>query len=168
MNFISKPFAFIHDSLEIDIHPKELFYLIEKIAHQMNVYPKERFGVPMKSDVTLGYSMGEEVTVLNYKPDEDYKGGFLHLVGEGDEVDRLLASWAQFFDHMEIKVLKDKEYYQSYSELFAVKRCFHRRIGFNRWHKEIEVTLRYDKGEGCQLKEIEGMQLLPMKNYRCE
>lgn len=130
----------------------------------MNNYPVERFNVPAKSDLTLGATLGEEVEVVDYKPDEDYKGGWLHLEGNGDEVDRLLARWSEFWDHMDIKWIKRKYSYNSYRELFAVKRSYTRRIGGMNSKVELEVRLRFDKGLGCKDKFQDYDKLFPLED----
>lgn len=152
------------DSIEADVAPDELFYVMESFQYQMNNYPYDRFQVPAKSDLTLGATLGEEVEVISYKPDSDYKGGWLHLEGNGDEVDRLLARWSEFWDHIDVKWISRKYKYQSYRELFAVKRAFTRRIGGMNSKVELEVRLRYDKGLGCRDKFKDYDKLFPLED----
>lgn len=125
----------------------------------------ERFEVPAKSEVVLGYTMGEESEVVECEPDEDYKGGRIVLSGPGDCVDRLIYSWSQFFDKVDVKILKYSEKYLPWKEIFQVKRSYYRRMGSTMSFKKIEVILRYDKGLGCVPNGMNIEGIVPLNNY---
>lgn len=133
----------------------------------MNNYPEERFGVPAKSDITLGYSMGEECKVKSYKPDQDYKGGEMVLSGHGDCIDRLLLSWARFFDKVDVEVLEEKPIFHPWREVFQVKRSYFTNMGHRNTDMKVKVTLRYNEGKGCKVtgRSISEEGLIPMKHY---
>ena len=150
-NMRSQMYCFVHDSIEANVPPDELFYMIESFQYQMNTYPRVTFGVSTKSDVTIGASLGEEVEVKYYKPDEDYKGGVLELEGHTDEVERLLQRWSEFWDVIDITIYERKYSMMSYKDLFAVKRSYTKRIGKMNGDMKLRVRLRYDKGEGCKI-----------------
>lgn len=150
-NMRSQMYCFVHDSIEANVPPDELFYMIESFQYQMNTYPRVTFGVSTKSDVTIGASLGEEVEVKYYKPDEDYKGGVLELEGHTDEVERLLQRWSEFWDVIEVTIFERKYSMMSYKDLFAVKRSYTKRIGKMNGDMKLRVRLRYDKGEGCKI-----------------
>lgn len=150
-NMRSQMYCFVHDSIEANVPPDELFYMIESFQYQMNTYPRVTFGVSTKSDVTIGASLGEEVEVKYYKPDEDYKGGVLELEGHTDEVERLLQRWSEFWDVIDVTIYERKYSMMSYKDLFAVKRSYTKRIGKMNGDMKLRVRLRYDKGEGCKI-----------------
>lgn len=150
-NMRSQMYCFVHDSIEANVPPDELFYMIESFQYQMNTYPRVTFGVSTKSDVTIGASLGEEVEVKYYKPNEDYKGGVLELEGHTDEVERLLQRWSEFWDVIDITIYERKYSMMSYKDLFAVKRSYTKRIGKMNGDMKLRVRLRYDKGEGCKI-----------------
>lgn len=127
-NMKSKPFCFIHDSIEIDMHPYEVFPLIDKIKYLFNVYPLEEFGVPVACDVPLGPSMGQECEVEEMEHDDDYNNVVITLGGFIDDIEELVGIWrtvykvVELVDEEEFKS-KDKESYVSYADMFLPKKA---------------------------------------------
>ena len=92
-NMKSKPFCFIHDSIEIDMHPDEVFKIIKKLDWLFNVFPREEFGVPVACDVPLSTNMGAEIEVVELNCDEDYNDVEIILNGFEDDIIELLENW---------------------------------------------------------------------------
>jgi hypothetical protein len=92
-NLKSKPFCYIHDSIEIDIHPEELFRIINIASYAFNKYPSERFDVPISSDVVIGPSMGQEIDVSELLPSKDFNEAEITLKGFKDDIDEIEEIW---------------------------------------------------------------------------
>lgn len=122
-NFKSKPFCFIHDSIEIDFHPDEVFQLIDKINWLFNEYPLEEFGVPVACDVPIGPSMGQECEMVDLVHNDDYNEVEITLKGFIDDIDELIEIWkgvyrvAEYVNEYEYKK-DDKESYMPWSKAF--------------------------------------------------
>lgn len=91
--FKTKPFCFIHDSIELDAHPMEVFRMIDKVNYLFNVYPVEEFGVPVACDVPIGPSMGQEIEVEEMEHDDDFNDIIITLKGYVDDIKELLEIW---------------------------------------------------------------------------
>lgn len=165
-NLKSKAICFIHDSVEFDLAPDELFYTMEQIQYRMNNYPDERFGVPAKSDIVLGYSMGEECKVKKVTYSPDYSEGELHLEGLGECLLRLMWSWSHYFN-VEFEIENYKEKKAPLAEIFGVKRTAHLRMGQIIPELDIIVKLTKKKFEQPEYDMIEG-NLIPFKYYDCK
>lgn len=92
-NMKSKPFCFIHDSIEISVPPSETFRMIDALTPLFNQYPRDAFEVPMASDIVLGVSMGAECEVVEHIHDNDYQHIELTLNGFKDDLDDLYNNW---------------------------------------------------------------------------
>ena len=92
-NMKSKPFCFIHDSIEISVPPSETFRMIDALTPLFNQYPRDAFEVPMASDIVLGVSMGAECEVVEHIHDDDYQHIELTLNGFKDDLDDLYDNW---------------------------------------------------------------------------
>ena len=120
-NMKTKPISFIHDSLEFDIHPSELFISCQKITSMMNDIPNDEFGIPSKAELTIGMSMGDEneVTYLEEQPD----GGIIELEGYEDDLNAILENWRSVYSSVEYTDDPDstKEVYVPRNEMFLPK-----------------------------------------------
>lgn len=124
-NMKSKIFCFIHDSIEIDFHPDEVFQLIDKINYLFNVFPLEEFGVPVACDVPLGPSMGQECEVTNMVHDDDYNEVSFTLDGYIDDIEEVASSWREVYKLVEVSKSdsEDKESYVPWSGIFLPKKA---------------------------------------------
>ena len=104
-HMMTKPISFIHDSLEFDIHPSELFISCQKITNMMNDIPSNEFGIPSKAELTIGLSMGDENEVT-YLEELD-NGGIIELQGYEDDLDAILNNWREVYT--EVKYEDDLE-----------------------------------------------------------
>ena len=132
---LSKPFCFIHDSIEIDVHPSETFQLIDILQNLFNRYPMETFGVPMASDIPIGPSMGQEIEVENMEHDSKYQNIIIDLKGFKDDIEELQSIWENTYHIVERDLSVDPETEKIYlprSGLFQKKVTMSRLIGTER------------------------------------
>lgn len=127
-NMKSKPFCFIHDSIEIDFHPYEVFPLIEKINYLFNVFPLEEFGVPVACDVPVGPSMGQECKVEEMEHSDDFNDVTITLKGFTDDIYELIDIWKSVYKSVELideEEMKsdDKDAYMPYAKAFLPKKA---------------------------------------------
>ncbi|WJZ23541.1 DNA polymerase A [Listeria phage LIS04] len=150
-NFLSKPFCFIHDSIEIDLHPSEMIQISKQIIPLMNQFPYEEFGVPCQAGLTIGPSMGEEIEVEEIVHNEDFSEATFHVVGFINEIEHLAEVWKRAYPQVSMEdVYKDngelriEDQYIERSELFFPKRAYSRYTGTTRQfgHKKIHITTR--------------------------
>ncbi|AMM44908.1 DNA polymerase [Bacillus phage SP-15] len=150
-NFISKPFCFIHDSIEIDLHPMEMIQISKQIIPLMNNFPYEEFGVPCKAGLTIGPSMGEEIEVEEIVSNDDFSEATFHLVGYINEIEHLADVWKVAYPKVVMEDVYDdagnpkiEDQYISRHELFFPKRAFSRYTGTTRkfGHKKIHITIK--------------------------
>ena len=120
----TKPICFIHDSLEFDIPPEEVFMISPVILRMMNDIPINQFGIPTKADVTFGRSMGEENEAKSLEFAEDGKSGEIVLEGYEDDLDGMYEYWKNVSGYrvVEYEDSDDKEeVYTRKRELFQEK-----------------------------------------------
>lgn len=130
-NMKSKPFCFIHDSIEIDCDPSETFRMIDALTPLFNQYPRDSFGVPMASDIVLSTNMGAECEVVEHIHDDDYKHIELTLEGFKDDLDELYEHWLPVYQSVaytddESSIVEERF---SRSGLFQKKITFSKDIG---------------------------------------
>ena len=136
-NLKSKPFCFIHDSIEIDIHPDEAFLMLDKLQPLFNSYPWDTFGVPMASDIVFSASMGAEIEVKELKHDEEYNDVTITLDGYDDDMDEVEQLWKDNYKTVELISREETgEIYNPYSALFQKKVTFSKIIGTTRKQSE--------------------------------
>lgn len=124
-NMRSKPFCFIHDSIEIDIYPPELLKIYDKINYLFNVYPMQEFNAPVECDVPFGMSMGEECVVEDMDCDEAFNEATFVLKGYLDEMDDLIENWKTVYKVVEVlDKFEDEvtEEYVPWSNVFLAKK----------------------------------------------
>lgn len=94
-NLYTKPISFIHDSLEFDIHPQELFDVAPVILRMMNEIPINEFGILTEADVVIGTSMGMENEIKKMEFSEDKNEGWLTIEGFEDDLDIMYNHWRE-------------------------------------------------------------------------
>lgn len=121
-NLKSKPFCFIHDSIEIDIANDELFYVLDNLVYLFNEYPMKTFGVPMASDIVFSTNMGAEIEVVELIHDDEYNEVTIKLDGFVDDMNEVENTWNRVYDVCEKleEELGDKQYIP-YKGLFQKK-----------------------------------------------
>lgn len=147
-DFLSKSFGFIHDSIEIDLHPSEVIQISNQIVPLMNSFPYEEFGVPCEAGLVIGPSMGEEVEVKNIDTNEDFTEATFHVEGYTNEINHLIETWKLAYPTVEVKDVYDeagnpkvKDEYIPRNELFFPKRAYTRYTGTYREFGEKEIHI---------------------------
>lgn len=139
-NMKSKPFCFIHDSIEIDIHPDETFIMLDKLKPLFNNYPWDTFGVPMASDIVFSAGMGAEIEVDDLIHDDEYNDVTISLKGFEDDIEKVETLWKSVYKVVDLISSEDKEeIYLPYSGLFQKKVTMSKMIGKSRK----EVSRKY-------------------------
>lgn len=152
-NLKTKPFCFIHDSIEIDIHPLELLQICKQIIPLMNEFPVQEWGLPVKAGLVIGSSMGEEIEVDELETDESFNEGSMVLIGFEDEILRLTENWKKVYRLVEVLDIPDEKtgkptsiepVYQPLGELFIPKRAFSRYAGTYRnfGKKKVNIIIK--------------------------
>lgn len=132
-NLKSKIILFVHDSIEIDVHPDELLIMAVKVLRIMNDYPMSEFGIPTKADIVIGPSIGQELEMTEIEPNEDYTEGTMKCEGFEDDFDQLMESWQSVYKVVEWEDIEPpKDHYVSYRELFIPKKAISRFYGKHR------------------------------------
>jgi hypothetical protein len=117
----SKIIMYVHDSIEIDMHPDEVFELIDKINYLFNVFPMEEWGVPVACDVPLGPSMGQECASELIEHDDTYNDVTIELSGFIEDIYELMDIWKTIYKTVEIineDPELDKDEYIPLSKMF--------------------------------------------------
>ena len=132
-NLKSKIILFVHDSIEIDVHPDELLIMAVKVLRIMNDYPMSEFGIPTKADIVIGPSIGQELEMTEIETNEDYTEGTMKCEGFEDDFDQLMKSWESVYKVVEWEDIEPpKDHYVSYRELFIPKKAISRFYGMHR------------------------------------
>ena len=129
-NMKSKTILFIHDSLEFDVHPYEMIELAEYLIKSMNEIPLKEFGVPMKIDLALGVSMGQEVEMSDLKVSDDKRSCECTIEGSMEDFDLLIDNWKEVYSSVEFEDLEEpEEIYIPKGNLFISKVAISRKLG---------------------------------------
>lgn len=121
----SKPFCYIHDSMEEDLHPDETFKMLDALKPIFNQYPDDAFGIPMASDIVFSCNMGAEIEVEDMIHDDDYNDVTITLKGFENDISEVIDTWNSVYDVVEEDVTYDggepKEVYVPLRGLFQQK-----------------------------------------------
>jgi len=135
-NFLSKAFSFVHDALYFDIHPLELFEMIEVIAKTMNEYPMQEYQVPATADIVLGISMGQELKATEITHSSNTVGSMV-LSGPEEDFNLLIENWKKVYKSVEwVDEEEPKPVYVPKEDLFTPKKNISYLTGTHR----LEVT----------------------------
>ena len=100
-NMKSKLICTVHDSIEIDLHPDEVFELVDVIYKAFNEYPIEEFGTPVACDVPLSVNMGSECKISKFIHDKDYNEIIIELNGYIKDIEDLVNNWKNVYSTVE-------------------------------------------------------------------
>lgn len=144
-NLKSKVILFVHDSIEVDIHPDEVLALGSQIIPIMNKFPNERFNLPVKADLVLGKSIGQEVEIKSLECNDDYTEGWLDCESTEEHFDALIDTWKEVYPLVEwedIDPPKDK--YKSWSDLWIPKLAIQKGYGENYRivHRKVHIKIK--------------------------
>lgn len=132
-NMKSKCILFIHDSIEIDIHPDEFLHVASVILPLMNKYPLDEFGIPTKADLVVGPSLGQELECTNIEVSDDYNEGTMDVEGYLDDFQQLVDNWGKVYKLVEYVDITDPvEESESWSQFFVSKRAINKYYGKSR------------------------------------
>ena len=146
----SKGICFIHDSLESDIAPFELIEIIKYQQHALATGAIDYFGIECKADVSMGYSMGHECEMSDFKIlDDAHTKAEITLEGFYSDILDTINNWKLAYNKVEIIEEDIKDEYLSISEMFIARKAFdYTAMAWNKKGK-VKVYIQYynDKGE---------------------
>lgn len=140
----SKIIHFVHDSIEVDIHPAEIFSLGSLIIPLMNKYPNEVWNLPTKADLVFGPSIGQELDIKKIDSNEDFSEGTMELEGFLDDFDQLFNEWKKVYKVAEYEDIDPpQDQYISWSELFIPKKAISSHYGHHRTfiHRKVHIVM---------------------------
>lgn len=144
-NLKSKVILFVHDSIEVDIHPDEVLALGSQIIPIMNKFPNERFNLPVKADLVLGKSIGQEVEIKSLECNEDYTEGWFDCESTEDHFNALIDTWKEVYPLVEWDDIDPpKEKYKSWSDLWIPKLAIQKGYGENYRivHRKVHIKIK--------------------------
>lgn len=130
----SKPFCFIHDSIELDLHPDESFIMLSALKPLFNEYLYKRYGVPMASDIVFSTNMGSEISLVDLEnKDDDFNEVYITMDGYKDDIIDVEDAWKDVYNIVELleEIEGDKEYIPRKS-LFMKKSPVYSEVGIYR------------------------------------
>lgn len=143
-NFKSKVILFVHDSIEVDIHPAEMLQLASQIVPMMNKFPNEQFNMPVKADLVLGKSIGQEVTIEEIHCNEDFTEGEMICEADEDNFDALINEWKKVYKSVTWEDIDEpKAKFKSYSGLWISKLAIQKGYGlyYNVVHRRVKIIV---------------------------
>ena len=143
-NFKSKVILFVHDSIEVDIHPAEMLQLASQIVPMMNKFPNEQFNMPVKADLVLGKSIGQEVTIESIECNEDFTEGEMVCEAYEEDFDALVNEWKKVYQSVTWEDISEPEVkYKSWSGLWISKLAVQKGYGIHQTvvHRRIKVII---------------------------
>ena len=142
-NMKSLVFMYVHDSIEVDIYPYEMFKFISYLKVLLNESPMRRMGLPSKADVALGKSLGHEIELEELEVSEDMTEGTMVLKGYKDEIDETVENWKKAYAVVEVSEENYKEEFVSMSELFILRKAYTPTLGTHRHKGTCKVHIKY-------------------------
>lgn len=144
-NMKSKVILFVHDSIEVDIHPEEMLELGTKIIPLMNQFPNEKFNLPVKADLVLGKSIGQEVEIQSIECNDDYTEGWLECESTEEHFDALIDTWKSVYPVVEYEDIDEpKVKYKSWSDLWIPKLAIQKGYGedYRIVHRKVHIKTK--------------------------
>lgn len=142
-NFHSKVVLFIHDSLEVDVHPDEFLAIGAQIVPLMNQFPMEEWGMVTAADLAIGASLGQELEIKKLETDEKFNCGEFIMEGYDDCIQPVLDRWKKQYKIVEFEdVHEPKQVYVPKSNLFIPKLAFSKFMGQHRVKRELKFKLK--------------------------
>lgn len=144
-NLKSKVILFVHDSIEVDIHPDELLMISSKIIPLMNDYPLDEFGIPAKADLALGASIGQEITVTNLECNDTYTEGTMEMECYEDEFLPLMERWQRAYKSVTWEDIEEpKVVNESWSGIWLAHKAMSKFYGKDRLkiHRLVKVVIK--------------------------
>lgn len=142
-NMKSLVFMYVHDSIEVDIYPYELFKFIKYLKYLLNESPQRRMGLPSKADVALGKSLGHEIELEELEVSDDMTEGTMTLKGYKDEIDETVEVWRKAYKTVEVFDENYKDEFVSMGELFILRKAYSPVLGTTRHKGTCKVHINY-------------------------
>lgn len=111
--------CFVHDSLEYDVHPHEIFEMVNLVNYRLNEYPMREWKVPCEAEITIGTTFGRECGIS--KIQGSAAGWRWTLKGRADHIDDLHQKMALNYEIRMIELIKDTPREVPVSLLFEPK-----------------------------------------------
>lgn len=141
-HMLSKVVLFIHDSIEIDIHPSELIELSSVVIPLMNDFPDTEFGVPMKAGMVIGPSIGQEIELSDFTCNEDFSECTCIMEGSKTDIDQWYNEVGGFFEICHLEVIDSKDKYETMANLFMAKHAVSRLYGTTITEQKVKLHLK--------------------------
>lgn len=136
--------GFTHDCEEFDMHPGELFAMLEQIPKIAEEYLFQEFALPVQIDVEMGRTLGGEIGVKRLKGQKTYfnpEGNIVAtLDGELESVEAVVETIGNNY-RIELGEAKDEEVHNSWKDVFSIKGTYHSKMGQKVWHRKVPVTI---------------------------
>ena len=140
--FRAKPYAFTHDSANLDVPPQEVLPICHSIPILAERYPLEKWNIPAKVDLEIGLNGSQTLKLSRLEGQTSYtsKGnGRIHLhcnySGREGVVDEVARRLKLHCEDVNIEVTNKAEAYLSNEELYQHMRAYTKDIG-TIYHKE--------------------------------
>ena len=136
----SQVIDFVHDSIACDIHPSDILKGLEVYSKDLIDIPQS-YGVPAASEITLGYSLGEEIEVKSFASE----GSTITINLEGflPSIYRVIISWSRYYTvKFEIQTMNPK--YISWAGVMQEKYAYNNDMGKVTLEASVTVTLSLD------------------------
>lgn len=141
-NYLSSIVMYIHDSIEVDTHPYELIDVISTFKNILINSPMERFGLPAKADVTLGYSLGHEIDMEDIEIINS-ESCIITMSGYKDEIEDTINNWKTVYSVVSTEESSFKSRLISVGDLFIPKKAYTPTIGTLRSKGTCKVRIEY-------------------------
>ena len=145
--FLAKPYAFTHDSANLDVPPQEILPICHSIPILAERYPLEQWNIPTKVDLEIGLNGSQTLKLARLEGQNSYttrENGQISLhcqysgkAGVADEVARRLRLHC---DDVKVEVTNKAEAFLSNEELYQHMRAYTKDIG-TVYYKEEGLSL---------------------------
>lgn len=143
-NLKSKTICFIHDSLESDVAPYELLQVIDYEKEILAHGGQDYFGVALKADVSMGYSMGHECELVDLEIlDEAKTEANITLSGFKDEIMDTVNNWKLAYNVVDVYEEDYKPTYTPVAQTFEMKKAYDPTVMTHRLQGTAKIHIRY-------------------------
>lgn len=144
-NLKSKIIMFVHDSIELDIHPDELLAVGQQVIPLMNDYPMKEFGMFTTAELSLGYSMGQELKTPDIICDDNFNEGEFVVDGWLDDFEDWYNNVKDYYKLVEVSDLVDPvPKYIDMGDLWIPKKAISSKMNTTRYEikKKVHIVIK--------------------------
>lgn len=144
-NLKSKIIMFVHDSIELDIHPDELLAVGQQVIPLMNDYPMKEFGMFTTAELSLGYSMGQELKTPDIICDDTFNEGEFVVDGWLDDFEDWYNNVKDYYRLVEVSDLVDPvPKYIDMGDLWIPKKAISSKMNTTRYEikKKVHIVIK--------------------------